>query len=246
VLVDVSPYSFGPSYLGPRDGEMYPYCYRPIIKRNTPLPVTRTERYFTAAPYQTAVEVSIFQGDDPDALKDILVGNFLVEGLTPVPEENEVLCRMSLDIDGILRVEAIEKRTGLSKHILIKDAIKPKSEAELAHARARLRHLYSERAHATEARWEETVEAAPEAAAETAVPSAPGGPPEAELMAQMAEAQRLIDRSRELLPAVHDEDKEEIVDLHEKIQEAIDAANQEALAAAVEALRELLFFIEGK
>jgi molecular chaperone DnaK (HSP70) len=248
VLVDVSPYSFGPSYLGMRDGQPYPYCYRPIIKRNTPLPVTRTERYFTSAPYQEVVEVSVFQGDDPDALKDILVGNFLVEGLTQVPEENEVLCRMSLDIDGILRVEAIEKRTGLAKHILIKDAIKPKSEAELAHARDRLRHLYSDRAyaHAAEATWEEEVDEASESAAQPAEPPVRESPSDAELMSQAAEAQRLIDRSRQLLPTVHDEDKEEIIDLHEKIQEAIDAGNRQALSAAVDKLRELLFFVEGK
>ena len=247
VLVDVSPYSFGPSFLGLRDGEPYPYCYRPIIQRNTPLPVTRTERYFTSVPYQEAVEVSVFQGDDPDALKDILVGNFLVEGLTPVAEENEVLCRMSLDIEGILRVEAVEKRTGLAKHIVIKDAIKAKSEAELARARARLRHLYADRACATEARWEETQDEGPRTE-DSAVARPPSSvlQSDAELTAQMAEAQGLIDRSRQLLATVHDEDKEEIIDLHEKIQEAIGAADGPALSTAVGTLRELLFFIEGK
>jgi len=246
VLVDVSPYSFGPSFLGFRDGAPYPYCYRPVIKRNTPLPVTRTERYFTAAPYQTAVDVSIFQGDDPDALRDILVGNFMVEGLMPVPDENEVLCRMSLDIDGILKVEAIEKRTGLSKHILIKDAIKPKSEAELAQARARLRDLYSGRAEAVEAPWEEDVQTADlEPVSGTAEPPEPTEE-DPELEAAVAAAHRLVDRSRKLLADIHDEDKEEIIDLHEKIQEAIDASDREALSAGVDALKELVFFIEGK
>lgn len=246
VLVDVSPYSFGPSFLGFRDGEPYPYCYRPVIKRNTPLPVTRTERYFTAAPYQTAVDVSIFQGDDPDALRDILVGNFRIEGLTPVAEENEVLCRMSLDLDGILKVEAIEKRTGMSKHILIKDAIKPKSEAELAQAHARLRHLYSGRAEAVEAEWEEGGQAdlEPVVAAAEATEQAEEADPELE--AAVMAAHRLVDRSRKLLAEIHDEDKEEIIDLHEKIQEAIDASDRETLSDGVEALKELLFFIEGK
>jgi molecular chaperone DnaK (HSP70) len=246
VLVDVSPYSFGPSYLGLRDGEPYPYCYHPIIKRNTPLPVTRTERYFTSVPYQEAVEVSVFQGDDPDALKDILVGNFLVEGLAPVVEGNEVLCRMSLDVDGILKVEAVEKRTGLAKHIVIKDAIKAKSEAELAHARARLRHLYSGRAQAAEAVWEEDLESQSQPGLETDKQAVQEAEPDSDLIAQIADAQGLVDRSRQLLPTVHDEDKEEIIDLHEKIQEAIDTADHQTLSAAVDALRELLFFIEGK
>jgi len=245
VLVDVSPYSFGPSHLGLVDGAPYPYCYRPIIKRNTPLPVTRTERYFTAVPYQKAIEVSVFQGDDPDALRNILVGNFSVEGLTPVAEENEVLCRMSLDLDGILKVEAIEKRTGLSKHILIKDAIKPKSEAELAQARARLRRLYSGRVDAVDAAWEDGPETDLEPVSDTSQ-AAEQTRPDPEADAVVAAAHRLIERSRQLLAGIHDEDKEEIIDLHEKIQEAIDASDHQALSTGVNALQELLFFIEGK
>lgn len=245
VLVDVSPYSFGPSHLGMLDGELYPYCYRPIIKRNTPLPVTRTERYFTAAPYQKAIEVSVFQGDDPDALRNILVGNFTVEGLTPVAEENEVLCRMSLDLDGILKVEAIEKRTGLSKHILIKDAIKPKSEAELAQARARLQRLYSGRVDATEAAWEDGLQTDPEPESDTSQ-ATQMTQPDPEMDAIVTAAHRLIERSRQLLAGIHDEDKEEIIDLHEKIQEAIDTSDRQALSTGADALQELLFFIEGK
>src|SRR5437660_10430323 len=112
VLVDVSPFSFGPSYLGERGGFPYPHCYRPIIRRNTPLPVTRTESYYTSYARQTEVRLEIFQGDDEDALRNILVGDFLVERLMPLDEPNEVMCRMNLDIDGILHVTAIEKRTG--------------------------------------------------------------------------------------------------------------------------------------
>ena len=36
VLVDISPYSFGPSHLGLRHGVPYEHCYHPIIARNTP------------------------------------------------------------------------------------------------------------------------------------------------------------------------------------------------------------------
>src|SRR5713226_7294465 len=108
VLVDVSPYSFGVSYLGERGGVPYPHCYRPIIPRNTPLPLTRTERYATSYPFQTEVHLQVYQGDDEDALKNILVGDFRAQGLTPMEEPNEILCRMRLDLDGILEVTAVE------------------------------------------------------------------------------------------------------------------------------------------
>ena len=146
VLVDVSPFSFGPSYLGDRGGFPYVHCYHPIIHRNTPLPVTRTNQYCTASPYQTSVQVEIYQGEDDDALKNILVGDFLIEGLRPSAEPNEVLCRMSLDVDGILHVTAIEKETGKSKHITIARALEAKSPAEIAAARARVEKMYSSRA----------------------------------------------------------------------------------------------------
>jgi len=245
VLVDVSPYSFGPSHMGMLNGELYPYCYSPIIKRNIPLPVTRTERYFTAVPYQKVIEVSVFQGDDSDALRNILVGNFAVEGLTPMAEENEVLCRMSLDLDGILKVEAIEKRTGLSKHIMIKDAIKPKSESELAQARERLRRFYSGRVDAIDAAWEEGMEANLESASGTSQ-GTEKTQTDPEVDATIAAAHRLIERSRQLLADIHDEDREDIIDLHEKIQEAIDASDRQTLSTNVNTLQELLFFIEGK
>ena len=45
---------------------------------------------------------------------------------------------------------------------------------------------------------------------------------------------------------MHDDDKEEIIDLHERIQEAIVAQEQETLCSAINELKELLFFIEGK
>src|SRR5271166_1536775 len=48
----------------------------------------------------------------------------------PTQEPNEVLCRMSLDVDGILHVTAIEKETGKSKHISIARALREKSPAE--------------------------------------------------------------------------------------------------------------------
>ena len=145
VLVDVTPYSFGPSYLGERGGVPYPYCYHPIIRSNTALPVTRTDKYYTSFPYQEEVDIDIYQGDDPDALKNIPVGHFRVEGLRPTRELNPVLCRMSLDIDGILKVTAIEKETGKTKQITIDNALKPKSDAEIAAAREHLDALFDGR-----------------------------------------------------------------------------------------------------
>ena len=60
------------------------------------------------------------------------------------------------------------------------------------------------------------------------------------------DAKNLVERSRNLLDNMHDDDKEEAIDLHEQISAAIDARDAEGLAAACEGLKELLFFVEGK
>jgi molecular chaperone DnaK len=266
VLVDVSPFSFGPSYLGDRGGLPYPHCYHPIIRRNTPLPVTRTDRYYTSFPYQTEVEIDIYQGDDPDALKNIPVGHFRVERLKSVPELNTVLCRMSLDIDGILKVTAIEKDTGKSKHITIDNTLQPKTEEEIDSARKRLQELYSSRASELDNLFAGADEDNGEYEEEHDVGETAGGGTPAGTEASPQEepdvtnakvvqldpawagakrdAMNVVERSRGLLDRMHDEDKEEAIDLHEQIESAIASRDTEALSGACEALNELLFFVD--
>jgi len=110
------------------------------------MPVTRTQRYPTSGPsYQTDVDIDICRGDDDDALKNILVGNFRIDGLKPTAEPSEVLCGMRLDIDGILHVAAIEKSTGKSKDITIRNAPHQKNEEEIKAGRDRLQALHAAR-----------------------------------------------------------------------------------------------------
>src|SRR6267143_2086681 len=260
VLVDVSPYSFGVSYLGERGGVPYPYCYKPIIRRNSPLPLTRTERFYTSAAYQETVEICVYEGEDEDALKNILVGDFQVQKLKPVRDASEVLCRMSVDLDGILHVTAIEKCTGRSKHITIAQALEAKSEADIAEARRRLEALYATRssdgveqgerleAEMDEQDEEESEEIDPESdggdQADTAVAeSVPANGFSTELS---REGRLLVERSRQLLDQMHEEDREEVIDLSEQIETAIAATDETALKSAAKELRELLFFVEGK
>lgn len=267
VLVDVSPFSFGPSHLGSRGGAQYPHCYRPIICRNTPLPVTRTESYFTAAPYQTEVEIFIYQGDDDDALKNIPVGQFRIEGLQAIYEPNLVLCRMSLDIDGILKVSAIEKDTGKTKHITIDNALVPKSDAEIASARERLQDLFASRSNVANESDDEFDDSLDEnyskagagsrgtVVADASETTAAATDPHCqEVILQMDPAWEkarqngatLLERSRQLLNKMHDEDKEDAIGLHEQIESAMDGRDEVNLSRACEALKELLFFVEGR
>jgi len=241
VLVDVSPFSFGPSYLGERDGYGYPHCYQPLIKRNTPLPVTRTEEYFTAADFQTAVEIDVYQGDDPDAMRNVHIGHFHVEGLQPLEGPNAVLCRMRLDLDGILHVTAIEKKTGLSRHVKITGATLKRDAAEIIRGREELERLFAGRLGTS------VLEADDEEDAETAEPGDDPDAGEAAASEQGGDdAQRLIERCRAKMESMHDDDREEAVNLIEAVASARQHNDAAALDAASKALSEFLFFIEGR
>jgi molecular chaperone DnaK (HSP70) len=233
VLVDISPYSFGPSHLGFRHGMPYEHCYHPIIARNTPLPVSRTDSYFTVADNQEGWRVSIYQGDDPDALNNILVGEFLIEGLSRVPAGNEILCRMDLDLDGILRVAAIEKRTGLAQHITIEGATTALSEAEIAQARRRMAALYGEVDEEDLGGDAMTVEAEVIEEEESR-----------DQRVQISEARALLERSRRLLDKMAAEDREEAIALHEQLEVAMNASDWRRLREASAELANLLFYVE--
>jgi molecular chaperone DnaK len=265
VLVDVSPFSFGISYLGERDGLAYPHCYRPIIKRNTPLPVTRTEEYFTAYDFQTAVELDVYQGDDPDAMRDVHVGHFRIEGLKSIAGANVVLCRMRLDLDGILHVTAIEKDTGLSKHVAITGATRRRDSAEITRGREDLDRLFATRvvdtpAGASDAEVDDEADVTPLDASElaadddvaldeedvTASPEGSGLSAAAEVAGGSSSPQALIERCRTRMDALHADDREEAEQLIAQVAEAVGQNDPQAVAAATKRLGEFLFFIEAQ
>jgi molecular chaperone DnaK len=253
VLVDVSPFSFGPSYLGISNDMEYPHCYHPLIKRNTPLPVTRTEEYFTASDYQTAVEIDIYQGDDPDAMKNLHVGHFRIEGLKPIAGPNPVLCRMRLDLDGILHVTAIEKRTGLSKHVAITGATRQRSATEMTHNRDELDRLFARRvqgdlppsdqpAEFDAAGDQSTDQPLDQSSGQWSAPIAN----ESAAVGVAADPQALIARCRQAMDSMHADDREEALNLIEEIHNATQSGDADALAGACKSMNEFLFFIEGR
>ncbi|MEA3197600.1 MAG: molecular chaperone DnaK [Gammaproteobacteria bacterium] len=142
VLVDVTPYTFGTSALGEFNGDIYPYCYIPIIPRNTAIPVRRSEVFFTISDAQTDVEVRIFQGESADALENIQLGEFRITGLSKAPAGNPVIIDLALDRDGILQVSAREKATGLERRITIDKAISRYDQGQLDEARERIGALF--------------------------------------------------------------------------------------------------------
>ena len=117
ILVDITPYTFGTSAVGMLDGLFQENVFVPMIHRGTPLPARKSEVFLTMYDGQPAVDVRIYQGEAPSAEDNILIGNFLIEGLKDIPAGNQIILALALDLNGVLEVTAMEKRTGLSKTV---------------------------------------------------------------------------------------------------------------------------------
>ncbi|MBS0263336.1 MAG: Hsp70 family protein [Planctomycetes bacterium] len=146
VLVDITPHTLGIATLSRQFGDEIPDVFSPIIERNTPLPATRTQIYTTAVDNQTAAEIEIFQGEDEDTNYNTRVGQFLIEGLAEVPAPNQILVKFDLDLNGILRVTATERHTGLAKQVVIDSMIERFRTQERAGAVERLDRFFESEA----------------------------------------------------------------------------------------------------
>ena len=142
VLVDVTPYTFGTSALSYVDGSLYPYSFVPIIPKNTPIPVRKSEAFRTVTDNQRVVEVRIYQGESEDALENVKIGEFRVEDLADAPAGNIIILDLALDRDGILHVSAREKATGLEQRITIDKAMSRYDEEEIEEARQHIDRLF--------------------------------------------------------------------------------------------------------
>ncbi len=222
VLVDITPYTFGTSCLGELNGDLYPFFYVPVVHKNTPIPVTKSEAFYTIYDNQTTVVVSIYQGEDPDALNNIKIGEFTVENLSKVPAGNPIILQLALDLDGILQVSAREKTTGLEKSIRIDNAISRFREGELEAARERVEALFSQ----PEPRAGET---------------GAGGTPR-QLKVQ---AEALVEKAERMLDAAAPDDREDIISLIETIRDALRTEAVDALPKAMDELADILFYLES-
>jgi molecular chaperone DnaK len=99
LLVDVTPLTLGVETMGG--------IATPLIARNTPAPVKRSEIFTTAADLQTSVTIHVFQGERPMAPDNTSLGKFNLDGLAPAPRGvPKVEVSFDIDSNGILGVTA--------------------------------------------------------------------------------------------------------------------------------------------
>ena len=236
VLVDITPYTFGTSAVGELHGLPYAHQYVPLIRRNTKLPATRTEAFFTMTEDQETVEIKVYQGEDPDALKNVEIGSFRFSGLNQERDayDQGLLFTYRLDLDGLLKVHAVERATGRELHGVVENAMGRSTEEALAASKARLDGLWGN----------EDAQREPEEAAGAPGDAADAREESAGRLEASAEIRDTMERATRALDTAAAEDQEELVDLIEDLHNALKEGRAEDAAAVRQNLDEILFYLE--
>jgi len=219
VLVDITPYSFGTSAVGIVNGEPSMTQFVPLISRNTKLPATRTEAFATMVNNQEAVEVNVYQGEAPDAMDNVRLGNYMFY-LTKAPAGSTITLQFDLNLNGILKIKAVEKDSGKHIDAVIENALPRIDDAVLTETRARIDTLLPP----------EQGEAAGATAGSDDLPM---------------EFTDIVQRAEKLLDTAAEDDAEEIVNLIEDIRDAVKAKDMEQARGHRDALDDLLFYLDS-
>ncbi len=113
LLLDITPLSLGIETVG---GLM-----DPIIARNSKVPTRVGRKYTTSVDGQKNLKVAVYQGERDLVAHNRKLGEFVLGNIPPMPAGiPQIEIQFYLDADGILRVKAMEHRSGQSQSVTIK------------------------------------------------------------------------------------------------------------------------------
>jgi len=235
VLVDITPHTLGIQTLGELYGLRSSYQFAPLIQRNSPLPAGHSDLFGTTVDGQEKVRICIYQGEDEDVRHNEFIGDFVLDGLADVARGNEILVRFDLDLDGILKVTANERATGRQKELVVDNAVSRFRRSNREDARNRLEAAFLSRGDSAPAQPAAAQVAPAEIDPDAGLPAA--------LKQAIAKAGELIAKGRQIAPDAAPEDTEEIGQLIEKLQEAMDRRSQEEIEETTAKLEDLVFYL---
>ena len=121
-LTDVCPFTLGVG-IGERDaqGRVREGIFSPIIERNTVIPASRVERYFTMEDYQEKIVLKVYQGEARDVEANVYLGEVEISVPRGKAHAAPVDCRFTYDTSGLLEVDVSVPGTAIAEALLIYD-----------------------------------------------------------------------------------------------------------------------------
>ncbi len=235
VLVDITPHTLGIETLGILNGLTSTHVFSGIIERNTPLPASRTNMYGTVSDGQKIIHFHVFQGEHEDTRYNVEVGDFKIEGLADVEAGNEVMVRFDLDLNGILKVTATERLTGLARHVVIDNAMERFRTKQRTDAIDRLEAIFETTGDAGAG------QASLPSPAQPAETLAPG------LQHAVDAANGLIAKAERILAeGANAEDAAELQGLLTDLRSAVASRSEDAIRKVSAEVEDLVFYLEDQ
>jgi molecular chaperone DnaK len=158
----------------------------------------------------------------------------MLEGLAEVHRGNEILVRFDLDLDGILKVAARERATGLEERLTIDNAV----------SRFRQKNRDVAPSREMSAVGTSVTASAGGLAVAGAGAASPGEIESPEWIEKTRQSESLVAKARQIAPRAPAEDREEIERLIEEVGHQLAAQSAEELASTLAELEDLLFYLE--
>ena len=132
ILTDVCAFTLGTEVsVERREGVYESGHFCPIIERNTVIPTSRTERFYTVHDKQEKIRINVYQGESRLTVNNLLLGSLEI----PVPKnkagEEAVDVTYTYDINSILEVEVKVISTGKVKKQIIKGKYNTMTDEEI-------------------------------------------------------------------------------------------------------------------
>ena len=121
LLLDVTPLTLGIV----TEGDII----APLIKRNTTIPVTKSQVFSTAVDNQTEVSIVVVQGEREVLEGNKVLGQFNLSGIDPAPRGvPQIEVSFSIDVNGITTVTAKDKKNNKEATITIQNSTRLSDE----------------------------------------------------------------------------------------------------------------------
>jgi molecular chaperone HscC len=141
VVTDVCPFTLGVEISKDIAGTSRAGYFSPLISRNSTIPISRMEEFFTAHANQTSVSVRVFQGESRRVEENLFLAELELKGIPRGPAGQRITIRFTYDLNGILEVEAGAAESNARASCVITRHAQNLTDVQLKEAVAKLQEL---------------------------------------------------------------------------------------------------------